>query len=408
MTLLLIALLIFATWKSKGYITYSYIFLALVLAFHYVPLIYVYLNYDDIPFSNSLEEVSDGIDRVVVACVFVYLGVLLSGLFFRSRAANMGNEALPPPINGWLRTNVVSGAIIVLNNAVAAFHSLSAGYLDIYSAGQSLTPVKTITILPIYVFSLFYLFVSWLSFRHIFSKTARYFLGTVFAAVVISFVLTGSRSTVIYLVVSMTAVYSMRFRRSVWKYFPHAAALIVGSTVIGVLREGGFAEVDPGTLLLRPIIELTNTAVVFLNSASISDELVVSGLRYISGLLYLFPVSLLSALGIVPPPLLSQQYVSIVDPGWSDMGGGFGFSVLAELYLVGGRAGAWVIALLLGCVLGWIDVRSTGSNVPKAALAASLGFLMLFVVRGEMMELYRNLFVVTLLYLLTKFRPKEM
>jgi oligosaccharide repeat unit polymerase len=348
----------------------------------------------------SLAEVGDGISKVVTVCVFLYLGVLLAGRLFAPRPGPAQGAAIAPRITGWLRLNVAIGLLILFNNVLAAYQSLSGGYLDIYSA-QSLSPVKTITVLPIYVFTLFYLYLSWTRFRHAFSRSAARTLLWMFGAIVVSFVFTGSRSTVIYLLVSLAAVYSVRFQRKVWKYAPHAVALVVGSTVVGVLREGGFAAVDSSTLVLRPIMELGNTAIVFLTSESISGELTVSVVRYIAGLLYLFPVSLLAALGIVPPPLLSQQYVSIVDPGWSDMGGGFGFSLVAEIYLLGGVAGAWLVALLIGVVLGWIDANFRSTNIPKAALAASLGFLMLFIVRGEVMELYRNVFVVFVLYLIS-------
>lgn len=397
--LLLIAVVLFALWRSGGYLSYSLIFLALLIAFHYVPLIYIYVNYDELPFMLSLGEVGDGITKVVAVCVFMYLGVLLASRLFDAGPHTLATS-VAPGITGWLRLNVAVGLLIVFNNTLAAYQSLSGGYLDMYSA-QSLSPVKTITVLPIYAFTVFYLYLAWTRARQTFSRGAALTLVWMLAAVVVTFVFTGSRSTVIYLAVSLAAVYSVRFKRKVWKYAPHALGVIVVSTVIGVLREGGFSAVDPATLVLRPIMELGNTALVFLTSESVSDDLTVSAGRYVAGLLYLFPVSLLSALGIEPPALLSQQYVSIVDPTWSDLGGGFGFSLIAEIYLLGGAAGAWFVALVIGLFLGWIDVNFRSANIAKAALAASLGFLMLFVVRGEVMELYRNVFVVFVLYLIS-------
>jgi oligosaccharide repeat unit polymerase len=396
--LVLIALVLFATWRSRGHLTFSLMFLVLLLAFHYVPLLYIYLNYDELPFALSLGEVGSGIAKVVAVGVALYLGSAIAGAAFRS-----GNAvpARAPRIGPWLALNAATGLLIFVNNLGTAYQSISGGYLEIYAA-SALAPVKTVTVLPVYAFSLFFLYLGWRDHRAVFSRAASALLLGSFGAVAVSFILTGSRSTVMYLIVSLVALYSIRYRRQMWRYLPHAAVLVTLSTVIGVMREGGLADIASGNLLLRPVMELGNTAIVFLTSESLSSDLAVSLPRYLEGLLYLFPVSLLSAFGIVPPPLLSQQYVSIVDPGWSDLGGGFGFSLVAEMYLLGGTGGAWLVALAIGLFLGWADVRARSPDIAKAALAASLGFLALFIVRGEIIELYRNVFVVVLLYLLSR------
>lgn len=394
----LFAMIALTVWKNKGYLSYSQIFLGLVIAFHYVPLRYMELNYADLPAIFTLVEIGQGIDRVVTTVLFISLGCFAAQALLR-RSLQTAAPVAPRSLAGWIRLNLLVGTLIIFNNLAAAYQALTAGYLDIYVGASSLTPVQTITVLPVYVFTMFYLLLNWIAHRHLFSRFWRNALLMVFGVLIVSAVLTGSRSTVIYLMLAVIAVFSSRLRFRIWKYAPHALVIIAGSTLIGVLREGVLAELDFATLLLRPVIELTNTAVVFLTVDSIAGDFAISGSRYAAGLLYLMPVSLLGQFGIVPPELLSQQYVLIVDPGWSEMGGGFGFSILAEIYLLGGQWGACVCALLIGAYLGWIDSSVRSSNIARATLAAALGFLTLFIVRGEIIELYRNAFVVALLYL---------
>lgn len=398
MNFILLALIAFMTWKNKGYLSFLQIFVLLIIAFHFVPLIYLDTNYADLPTLFSLAEVRSGIARVVTTCLCMYLGSLLST--FVLQQGNVGRpSSAPRGLQGWIWLNILMATLIIINNSMAAYQAISGGYLDMYAGGGSASPVKTITILPVYVYTLFYLFLNWLSFPACFSRRARNGLAAVFVLLIVSFLFTGSRSSVIYLGASVMVLCSVRLGLKVWRYVPYGLAIIAVSSIIGVLREGSLFEMDLGTMMLRPVIELTDTAVVFLTSDSIASDFSISGLRYAAGLLYLLPVSLLAQFGIVPPELLSQQYVTIVDPAWADLGGGFGFSVVAELYLLGGQW-AWVLSLCVGAYLGWVDFSLKSGNVAKAALAASLGFLMLFIVRGELIELYRNVFVMLVLYLL--------
>lgn len=398
MNIVLLGLIGFMTWKNRGYLSFVQIFLLLIIAFHFVPLTYIDINYADLPTLFTPAEVENGLARVVTTCLCMYLGSLVS-TFVLQQGHVRQTPRVPRGLRGWIWVNMLMGGLIIVNNSLAAFQAISGGYLDMYAGGAPASSVKTITILPVYVYSLFYLFLGWISFRERFSRRAQYGLLAVFVLLVISFLFTGSRSSVIYLGVSVMVLCSARLGLKVWRYVPHAIGIIAVSTVIGVLREGSFFEMDLATMMLRPVIELTNTAVVFLTTDSIAGDFSMSGLRYVAGLLYLLPVSLMAQFGIVPPELLSQQYVAIVDPGWAEIGGGFGFSLLAELYLLGGQW-AWVMSLVIGAYLGWVDFNLKSGNIAKAALAASLGFLMLFIVRGEMIELYRNVFVVVVLYLM--------
>lgn len=398
MNIVLLGLIGFMTWKNRGYLSFVQIFLLLIIAFHFVPLTYIDINYADLPTLFTPAEVENGLARVVTTCLCMYLGSLVS-TFVLQQGHVRQTPRVPRGLRGWIWVNMLMGGLIIVNNSLAAFQAISGGYLDMYAGGAPASSVKTITILPVYVYSLFYLFLGWISFRERFSRRAQYGLLAVFVLLVISFLFTGSRSSVIYLGVSVMVLCSARLGLKVWRYVPHAIGIIAVSTVIGVLREGSFFEMDLATMMLRPVIELTNTAVVFLTTDSIAGDFSMSGLRYVAGLLYLLPVSLMAQFGIVPPELLSQQYVAIVDPGWAEIGGGFGFSLLAELYLLGGQW-AWVMSLVIGGYLGWVDFNLKSGNIAKAALAASLGFLMLFIVRGEMIELYRNVFVVVVLYLM--------
>lgn len=404
MSFIFIVTLICMNRMDRGYLSFSKILLILILAFHYIPLIYLHLNYDILPIGYLPEELTTGIMKVLIVCLFISFGVLLSRYCFSNRNIKLLTSIRNPRITLWFRVNIITGSIILLNNLIASYRALNSGYLDIYASSQTFIPIKTITILPIYAFTLFYLLLTWISARQVFNKKFRYsFFGVLFALLV-SFTFTGSRSTAIYFVLTLLAIWSARYKIKMWEYIPHAIGLVLISVIIGVLREGSYSGLGFSALFLRPIVELANTAIVLLNCDTIANEFALSVTRYLSGLMYLFPISLLHSLGIEPPSLLSQQYVNIVDPGWADMGGGFGFSLVSEMYLLGGKGGAWLIALITGILVGWIDINLKSTNVSKSALAASIGFFMFFIVRGELMELYRNVAVVFFLYLFTIIR----
>lgn len=403
---LLIVTLGYLNWKDKGCLSYAKVFLALVLSFHFFPLIGLYLNDYVYSIDYLRNEITVAIAKVTLTCLFISFGILLSKYLFRHRKARVPVQPKRPSIVPWARVNVIAGIIIILNNAVVAQHALSSGYLDIYVSAPTFLPIKTITVLPVYVFTLFLCIWDWMDFGQMHIKKFKYSVPTVFILLVLSFLFTGSRSTMMYLILTLLVIWSTKHKIKIWKYVPFAVGIILLSVIIGLLRDGTFSELDLSTVLSRPMLELANTSIVFLKCDSITNEFVI-GARYFSGLLYLFPVRLLLYLGIDPPSLLSQQYVNIVDPGWADAGGGFGFSLLAEFYLLGGQWGAWIFALATGIALGWIDSNLKSSNIEKSALAGSLGFFVLFSVRGEIVELYRNIAVVLVLYLITILRSHK-
>lgn len=406
MNFLLILILPFLYWKNKGRLAFSHLFLALIISFHFIPLIFFYINYDAIILTYSLIEISEGIEKTGVVCLFISLGILLFSYISKYQKWYYTENKKKPTNASWIWINYVTGFIIVFNNYVTAYHAINSGYLDIYTSTLPLLSLKTVTVLPLYVFTLFYLILSWVNFRNTFSKQTFHVLLAIFILFVTSFIFTGSRSTVIYIILSIFVLWSSRFNFRISKYIPHIIALIFVSTIIGVLREGEYAGLDLSSLFLRPIVELSNTSIVLVNSNLIADEFSVSVSRYFAAFLYILPVSFLHVFEIAPPTLLSQQYVNIIDPGWADMGGGFGFSLVAEIYLLGSQKGAWAFALLIGFFLGWIDQSLKSSNIKKSALAASVGFFMLFIARGEIIELYRNIAVVFLIYIFSRMRLK--
>src|SRR5450830_807268 len=269
---LLISVLPFLYWRNKGRLAFSQVFLALILAFHFVPLIYFYINYDIFPSAYSPIEISAGIERVGIVCLFISFGVLLSSYIFRHQKVHFTENKKCPTTASWIWINFIAAFVIIFNNYVTAYHAINSGYLDIYTSTLPLFSIKTVTILPIYVFTLFYLILSWINFRNIFSRNTAHALLVVFFLLVTSFVFTGSRSTVIYLILSILVLWASKFKFKFWKYLPHIVVLICVSTIIGVLREGEYSELDSSSLFLRPIIELSNTSIVLMNSDLIANE----------------------------------------------------------------------------------------------------------------------------------------
>lgn len=400
--LLLLFLLSCVVIRNKGVISYGSIFLLLFLSFHFVPLFYLYFNLDTLNFDFSPEKVAQAVLKSTTICIAVILGYLLTLCTFRAKRGNAFEKSKSLSLKFWKQINLVVGAVIIINNIPVAHQALTHGYIDIYAQPSIFLPIRNVTIFPIYVFSLFYLIFARINSLDSGRKKIGYLFSIVFILVVLSFLLTGSRSIVIYLMLSLVALLSSKYKFKISTYAPHTFGIVMITALVGLIRDGSIFDINASELLLRPVIELLNTSIILFNYESIIDKLNVTGVRYLAGLLLLFPATLLSSLGLETPLLLSQQYVNTIDPGWADAGGGFGFSLVVEYYLLGGSWWAWFPALLSGMTIGLVDFYVRSFDISKAVLANSLGFFMFFAIRGEIIELFRPIAVILFLYFLNR------
>jgi hypothetical protein len=174
----------------------------------------------------------------------------------------------------------------------------------------------------------------------------------------------------------------------------------VGLSIIGILREGADVIEGSSGILLRPVYELNQTIEVFFNATNV---LIIDKNRYLYALIYILPNFISSEFGFNPPELLSKIYVETVDPTWAGLGGGFGFSILAEMYLIGGCFCILILSGLLGWTATSIDKSfKSGSNL-SIALGSLMAFYLLLRPRGEFIEIYRvlaiYLFSIFIIYL---------
>jgi oligosaccharide repeat unit polymerase len=369
---------------------FTQIFFFLVVSFNYLPT-FVSIFFDDLTFAASGEDAVIDIKMVLFVVAFYFGSLSNDKVLETSDSKAMSRLSLQIA----LIINICFAIIIVGNNLFVSSIVMSSGYLSAYQEESTSILFKNITILPLYLYTSFLLICmeSPLHFQKIdFSKSVK--IGVFF--VLASYFFTGGRSTSIYLLLILGSIISHKMHISFFKKVIYAFGGVGIAVAFGFLRESEVSYSGVRDVFLRPIVELSNTVSIFSNSDNI---LTIDNIRYVSGLLYLLPQTFVSWLGLIPPSLLSMDYVNAYDPGWAQVGGGFGFSILAELYLIFGFTSLIIGSYVLGFVCSWIDITLRSRNYNKFAAAASIGFFMLFLVRGELIELYRHFFIITITYI---------
>ena len=96
------------------------------------------------------------------------------------------------------------------------------------------------------------------------------------------------------------------------------------------------------------------------------------------------------------------MYVNKLDPLLSDLGGGFGFSILAEFYIIGGYLGVIIGSILFSVLSFKIDNTFAGKSAWKIGFYSVIAYYLLMAPRGELGDLYRPFIISTTLYLLSR------
>lgn len=358
--------------KNKFY--FSTVLYLLIIAFNYIP--YIVLKYILFDYLNQIKG-----EEIIEYSVFL----LSIGYYFSTKINNRLKDKIKIRESKnsiiILIINIIISVIMILNNLDAAIQLINSGYLSLYNNNKTLFMISNISLIPLYLISLF---IDLRAKNENIKKLKILFL----VLLILSYLISGSRSTAIYLFLVFLTYYLTNKKLNIKKTITHIFIGLLILSIIGLLREGADVIENRAGILLRPIYELNQTVEVFLNVINVIN---IDQNRYFYAMIYILPNFIGSYLGINHPELLSKIYVEIIDPMWAEKGGGYGFSILAEMYLIGGYLSNLVLSGLLGWIAISIDLAFKSNNNLSIALAALMAFYLLLLPRGEFIEIYRVL-----------------
>jgi oligosaccharide repeat unit polymerase len=164
------------------------------------------------------------------------------------------------------------------------------------------------------------------------------------------------------------------------------------------------AKLDPRVLVEtftsveNPLIAIVSEMGSTLRTVAHTIELVPAarsfdlGLSYVYAALTVFPNLFWDIHPTVARGLAAHWLVETVSPTLASVGGGYGFSFIAEAYLNFGWIGAAIILLLIGALLAAVILRAQRTTDPAAlALVAAVGAFFLVFARGESGSIVREL-----------------
>lgn len=377
----------------------------LPIAFTYTPIVFVpFANIDVAQFQNEIEKLN--------FCVITWSFGFAFQIFFdkfkiKEKCKNLSlnvrvikKEVKPsviiPIIAICLSFNVIA------NNIYNAGFILQDGYHSVYTKDADLL-LKTTTIFPLYIWFNSLLLACKINKPkddEVVHGDFKYAI-LIYWLSLVTFMAVGSRSTVVYILLTLICIkYSGRALHILNIIFL-AIPIISILSIVGVVREGGDIT-ENLNLLNRTIAELSQTTLVFMNSIEImSFDLS----RYINLMTTVFPQTIMNWIGVTPPISLAQEYAEMIDPGWAKAGGGFGFSIFAEMYIAGGLAFLLLIAIFIASMSAYINRVYTNKNDGIAIASCSvISFYLFALARGDSYDLYRPIFFAITIYYMSKIR----
>lgn len=373
--------------RKKKY--FSLVLYSLVIIYHFFPLLALEFasNYFEI---NTLVD-SDKINISVLIWSFSFiLGVNI----FCSNAKESNDRFSLKVIIFFQIFSVLFSCIIIYNNIVSYFLLKNFGYLAVYNFSKDFL-IKNTTILPIHIFFGSALFVNYIKKsisikRSIFSKFSLF----LYFFSMFSYVFFGGRSGFLYFVIINLIIFYSNKVVPFTKLILASCGLFLFMIFIGIQRDG--VSVDSNqSYIQRVIFELSQTVFVFNNSL---DVIKIDYERYVSLLLTFVPNTLIKLIGFESPLNLSQLYVNLTDPSLSDLGGGYGFSILAEFYLIGGMFGIFLGSIIFSIFSLKIDKVFSTNSMTDIGLYSVFSYYLLMTPRGELGDLYRPFIFALVLY----------
>jgi oligosaccharide repeat unit polymerase len=379
-------------YNKKTY--YTLVVYVLVVTFHFFPLVaidFLASNFDEYNLINS--------NRLNLSILIWSISFLIIILTISSKQQLKASKI---PINVIFNLGLVVlifSLIILYNNIFSFFLLRNFGYLAVYNASKDFF-IKNTTILPFYIFSANVLIANF--FKNDFStKPSIFFKGVIFLYFLsmFSYLLFGGRSGFLYFAIVTLIILFSDKRIHFSKLLISSLSLIFFLVFVGIQRDGS-SDVDLNqSYLQRIIFELSQTVTVFNNSIDLID---IDLSRYLSLILSIIPNSISKIANLDIPLNLSQLYVNKLDPLLSDLGGGFGFSILAEFYIIGGYLGVIIGSILFSVLSFKIDNTFAGKSAWKIGFYSVIAYYLLMAPRGELGDLYRPFIISTTLYLLSR------
>ncbi|MGL6616615.1 O-antigen polysaccharide polymerase Wzy [Aeromonas hydrophila] len=210
--------------------------------------------------------------------------------------------------------------------------------------------------------------------------------------IVISYLVYGGRSFFLYSFMSIIS-FSILLKKITYKKCIIVSSLLLPIVVaVGAFREGGGG--GDTTLLYRMAMELANIPMIISN-LNVLDNLNQS---IPSVVLTTLPQSIIVPLGMVPVNSLATEFAINYDPGWAEAGGGFGFTIIGEIYYRFGYVGLIVIPYSLVMFLHYLEKKFLNGDDFDKALILTMYYGLLMWVRGDFIEISRLMLIVLFFY----------
>ena len=282
----------------------------------------------------------------------------------------------------------MAAIIVIYKNFNQASVALSSGYIEGYQNVVS-ESIKATTFFPFLL--MFYFLIFSLYLRN--DRTLFLFIMLV---IVISYFAYGSRSFVFYSSISIV-VFLVKIKKFTYtKILIIATVLLPILLIVGSMREG---TID-FAILYRLSLELSNIPMIISN-IDILNDLNQSVFNVIVSML---PHSIILPLGIEPVNSLSTEFVKLYDPGWAESGGGFGFTIIGEIYYRFGYLGLILLPYLLMLFLRFLEKKYVLGDEFDKALMLSFYYALLMWIRGDFIEISRLLMIIFVFYLIKRLK----
>ena len=269
----------------------------------------------------------------------------------------------------------------IYKNTIQSINMINYGYVGAYGHISSSEGVKATSLFPFLLIYNFFLFTIYL-------RTKKKYYLLIMAVISLSYLAYGSRSFFIYTAISIVAFLILLNKITYKKCLMYFSFLLPLIVIAGAFREG--RGIDGINIVFRIALEMANIPMIISNIAVLKDlNQSVSSI-----FLTVLPQSITASFGAVPVNSLATEFVTNHDPGWAKAGGGFGFSIIGEIYYRFGYVGLFIIPYMLVLFIHKIEKFFLRGDDFDKALALTSYFMMLMWIRGDFIEISRMLFII--------------
>lgn len=273
---------------------------------------------------------------------------------------------------------------VVVQNITQGMEVITYGYI----AGYKSVSEQTFKATSVFPFILIFNFL--VAVLYLREKKIIYLL--VMILILISYMLYGSRSFFLYTFISLISFLILLKRITYKKCIIVSLILLPIVVAIGTFREGGTG--NDTTLLYRMAMELANIPMIISN-LNVLDNL---NQPMLGVFLTSLPQSIIIPLGVAPLNALATEFVINYDPGWADAGGGFGFTIIGEIYYRFGYVGLIVIPYCIVMFIHNLEKKFLKGDDFDKALILAMYYGLLMWVRGDFIEISRLVLIVLFFY----------